>query len=201
MEVTEQDLRERYESLQTHQLIELQAQGMLTETATRVLEQVLAERSVSAEERVAVTSEMKQRAAEQAAMRAALASLGERLGAQLFDGVVTMMFMFVAIFLWGAVQGLAVLCLIAAAAYMLLADGLPGGQSLGKRVLGIAVIDRRTHRPCSYGESFVRNILLWLLGIIDWIFIFSPTRQRLGDMAASTIVVRVNHPRLAEVKW
>lgn len=46
MKVTEQDLRERYEALETEQLLELQAQGTLTETAARVLEQVLAERSV-----------------------------------------------------------------------------------------------------------------------------------------------------------
>jgi hypothetical protein len=48
MKVSEQDLRERYESLETEQLIELQAKGGLTEVATRVLEQVLAESYTSA---------------------------------------------------------------------------------------------------------------------------------------------------------
>jgi uncharacterized RDD family membrane protein YckC len=35
----------------------------------------------------------------------------------------------------------------------------------------------------------VRNILLSILGPIDWIFIFGERRQRLGDKAAGTIVV------------
>jgi hypothetical protein len=48
MKVTEQDLRERYETLETRELLELQAQGTLTETAARVLEQVLADRAIPA---------------------------------------------------------------------------------------------------------------------------------------------------------
>jgi hypothetical protein len=35
MQVTEQDLRERYASMETEQLLELQAQGNLTESAAR----------------------------------------------------------------------------------------------------------------------------------------------------------------------
>jgi uncharacterized RDD family membrane protein YckC len=80
-----------------------------------------------------------------------------------------------------------------ALAYLLLADGLPGGQSMGKRILGIAVVDRRTHEPGTYGQSLGRNLLLAVLGIFDWVFIFGHTRQRLGDRAANTIVVRLKH--------
>jgi hypothetical protein len=39
MQVTENDLRERYAGMETEQLLELQAQGSLTETAGRVLEE------------------------------------------------------------------------------------------------------------------------------------------------------------------
>jgi uncharacterized RDD family membrane protein YckC len=201
MKVTEQDLRERYESLETHQLIELQTRGGLTETATRVLEQVLAERSVTTEERVAVASEVKQRVAEQDAMKAALASLEARLGAQLLDFVVTLVILLFSLLLWNVAVPLGSLGLGAAVAYLLLADGLPRGQSIGKRVLGIAVIDRRTHRPCTFGESFVRNLSLMVLGFFDWIFIFGRARQRLGDMMASTVVVNVNSREAAAVKW
>lgn len=201
MKVTEQDLRERYETLETEQLIELQAQGGLTETATRVLEQVLAERSVSTEQRVAVTAEVKERAAAREAMMAALAPLEARLGAQVIDFVVTTIIILFSVLVFRAAIPLGIAGLFLAVAYLLLADGLPGGQSLGKRVLGIAVIDQRTNRPCTYGESFVRNLPLTLLGIIDWAFIFGRKRQRLGDMMASTVVVRVSRRGQAVAEW
>jgi len=75
-------------------------------------------------------------------------------------------------------------------AYFLLADGLAGGQSLGKRVVGTATVHADTGQPCSYWRSFVRNGLLWLLGPLDWIFIFGRRRQRLGDVVANTVVVK-----------
>ena len=74
-------------------------------------------------------------------------------------------------------------------AYYLLADALPGGQSLGKRWLGMSVIDERNGAPCSLWQSLVRNALLLILGPLDWLFIFGARHQRLGDKAAHTIVV------------
>lgn len=74
--------------------------------------------------------------------------------------------------------------------YVFLADALPGGQSFGKRMLGIAVVDPRTGYPCSAGQSFLRNLPLAVLGFLDWVFIFGERRQRLGDMVAGTLVVR-----------
>lgn len=76
-------------------------------------------------------------------------------------------------------------------AYVFFADALPGGQSIGKRMLGMAVVDEHTGHPCSARQSFVRNLLLAILGFLDWIFIFGHQRQRLGDMAAGTLVVKV----------
>ncbi|MFC4314487.1 RDD family protein [Steroidobacter flavus] len=199
MKVTEQDLLERYESLETEQLIELQAQGGLTETATRVLEQVLAGRSVSPAERVAVASEAQQRVAEQAAMKAAIPSPGVRLGAKLIDVVVSqaislLAFMFFPLakqFGWLAIY-LGFFGLFVSVVYLLLADGLPRGQSVGKRLLGIAVIDQVTRHPCTYTKSVVRNVTLWLLGPIDWLLILGRLRQRLGDKLCATLVVTVN---------
>jgi uncharacterized RDD family membrane protein YckC len=73
--------------------------------------------------------------------------------------------------------------------YYFLADAPPGGQSLGKRVVGIAVVDRQPHAPCSVGQSIVRNLLLFVLGFFDRVFILGEQRRRLGDHAAGTIVV------------
>lgn len=199
MQVTEQDLRERYASMETEQLLELQARGDLTETAARVLEQELARRPISAEDRAAITSELQQRTAEQDELIKSLASPPQRFTAQFIDSVVTAMIFIPAVLVWPAVRPLGIAGFILATAYLLLADGLPNGQSIGKRVLHIAVIDQRTRKPCTYGQSFGRNILLTFLGIFDWIFIFGRKHQRLGDMAANTVVVRCsdNVPQLA----
>lgn len=73
--------------------------------------------------------------------------------------------------------------------YYLFADGFPGGRSIGKRWLRMEVIDATTGAPCTFGQSFLRNLLLAVLGPIDWIFIFGDRHQRLGDKLAGTIVV------------
>jgi uncharacterized RDD family membrane protein YckC len=70
------------------------------------------------------------------------------------------------------------------------------GQTLGKQVMHIRVVDETTLQHLDFGRSLVRNILR----IIDWLpffyligFILIATtekKQRLGDMAARSIVVR-----------
>ena len=122
-----------------------------------------------------------------------LASLPQRLAAQFLDGLVAAAPP-VAAFLVTFVMAragivLIVLACVFAFLYTLLADGLEGGQSFGKRLVGIRVVSMGTGAPCSFGQSFVRNLLLMILGPIDWIFIFGDRRQRLGDKAAGTIVV------------
>ena len=90
-------------------------------------------------------------------------------------------------------EGVSAILLLAAVLwsfwYILFADGMSGGQSLGKRWLGMVVIDAASGEPCTFGKSFVRNITLVLLGPIDWIFIFGESRRRLGDRLAGTVVV------------
>jgi uncharacterized RDD family membrane protein YckC len=61
---------------------------------------------------------------------------------------------------------------------------------VGKKVLGMRVIEEKSGHACSYGDSLLRNVTLLLLGPIDWVFIFGEKHQRLGDKAAGTIVVR-----------
>ena len=74
--------------------------------------------------------------------------------------------------------------------YILLSDGFAGGQSYGKRIVNTEVVDATSGEPCTFGKSFLRNLLLMLLGLIDWVFIFGEKRQRLGDKAANTIVIK-----------
>jgi uncharacterized RDD family membrane protein YckC len=52
-----------------------------------------------------------------------------------------------------------------------------------------AVVNASNGSPCSYCQSFLRNIFQ-VFGFFDWLFVFGKKRQRLGDIAAGTIVVR-----------
>ncbi len=45
-----------------------------------------------------------------------------------------------------------------ALAFLLLADGLPNGQSPGKRLLGVKVVHVPSRRSCSPAKSVVRNL-------------------------------------------
>ena len=123
------------------------------------------------------------------------ASRTSRLIGQFLDGCVSVAPFFGAYFVAAMVgfEGVSGILMLAAAlwsvGYILFADGMSGGQSLGKRWLGMVVIDANSGEPCTFGKSFIRNITLVLLGPIDWIFIFGGSRRRLGDMLAGTVVV------------
>ncbi len=70
------------------------------------------------------------------------------------------------------------------------------GQTLGKQLMNIRVVDETTLQHLDFARSFVRNILR----IIDWLpFLYligfiviatSERKQRIGDMAARSIVVK-----------
>jgi uncharacterized RDD family membrane protein YckC len=87
------------------------------------------------------------------------------------------------------------LYLALAAVYLLLRDAI-GGQSIGKILLGLVVIDLQTGRVSSLSGSVKRNFLLLLPGanvvavVLEARTIRSdPQGQRLGDRLAQTQVV------------
>ncbi len=73
------------------------------------------------------------------------------------------------------------------------------GQTFGKSMVGIKVVDETTQRPIDMGRALIRD----LLRIIDWLPFFyllgfilveaEQKKKRLGDMAANTIVVKATH--------
>jgi uncharacterized RDD family membrane protein YckC len=82
---------------------------------------------------------------------------------------------------------------ILALAYFIILEATQGA-TLGKMVVGLRVV-KIDGSPISWSESVIRN----LLRIIDGIFFYlvgaifvwtSPRKQRLGDRAASTVVIR-----------
>jgi len=100
--------------------------------------------------------------------------------------------------------------------YVLVHDGLPKGQSLGKKLLKLKVVrmDGALQKPCDFSRSCIRNAPLglptffaiipfwgWFLAIllgIPMIFIEvyllmkREKGQRLGDVMADTFVVSEN---------
>ena len=133
------------------------------------------------------------RTIEVAEKRYELASLWERWLGQFLDTVIYCVFIIVGVILAtfaGLTEIGVVVGIILSLLYLLFQDGLGNGQSYGKRIVKTKVIDSRSGLPCTFGQSFIRNLLLSILGFIDWLFIYGDKRQRLGDKAAKTLVVK-----------
>jgi len=113
-----------------------------------------------------------------------------------------------------AAQFLPPIGFLAGLTYMLIADGIPSGPGLGKRILGL-VVRTAGGQPCTVRASVVRNLSIavpmtiwyvfgqagWLLGMVGWVallgslavesvlMIGNPYGLRIGDEIASTVVV------------
>ena len=120
-----------------------------------------------------------------------LASIGKRFTSQFLDDLVALG-VGVAFYLAARSLGLPLeLAVLGFMLYVLFCDGLPGGQSLGKRFTRTAVVHVETEEPCRYWQSVVRNMAM-VLGVIDAIFIVGKQRRRLGDFMAGTKVVQLD---------
>ncbi|HEX5385156.1 MAG TPA: stage II sporulation protein M [Gemmatimonadales bacterium] len=79
--------------------------------------------------------------------------------------------------------------------YFILFEGLRGGQTPGKRWVGLRVV-RDTGHPVTLGDAAVRDLLRaadflpppYLIGML--LTAFHPRAKRLGDLVAGTVVVR-----------
>ena len=100
---------------------------------------------------------------------------------------------------------------IAAVLYVLVADGVMNGQSIGKMVLGLRVLNSEGE-PCGLKDSILRNALLgvgvflWNIPLLGWLMLLgavgiellvllgSKSGLRLGDELAKTSVVYAGKP-------
>jgi len=117
------------------------------------------------------------------------ADVRKRLAAAAIDGLLV-----VTLCLLSWTSG-SVLYLPVGAGYLLLRDAI-GGQSIGKLLLGLVVVDLETGRVASVSGSVRRNLLLLLPGAnVAAIFLETrtiaadPQGQRLGDRLAQTQVI------------
>jgi len=113
-----------------------------------------------------------------------LATPYERVIAALVDWLIIII---VSATVFGAVIGIA---------YLLTKDSLPifHGQSIGKRLAKIRVVDNDTYESITnrYEKSVIRNItlLIPIFQFLDALMIFSSDRKRFGDQWARTIVIK-----------
>ncbi len=143
------------------------------------------------------------------------AGFGIRFAAQLLDLIVTSLIGLVA----GAIGGILAALLAmpgwqdrvgevtpmgylisfgASIVYHTLAEGL-GGATIGKAICGLRVLTEQ-RQPCTIGKALVRSLGYYVdglfFGLVAWSSMSrSPTKQRLGDKWAGTIVV---HNRSAQ---
>lgn len=147
------------------------------------------------------------------------ATLLERTWAYLIDSLVTLL-------LWGGLSFLIAggslealtsptrvavvagfLFLLVPFTYFVLLEGLLA-TTLGKAAMGLA-LHHEEGGPCGLFDATVRNVLrlAWTLGpagplflLLDVLLIqLTEREQRVGDVAAGTVVVRTSHPRLPVV--
>lgn len=72
------------------------------------------------------------------------------------------------------------------------------GKSIGKRLIGLQVINIETGQPANSFQCFIRNLLIpiWPLEVL--ISIFSPTR-RMGDLIANTKVLTTEKEKVKTI--
>ncbi|RJX33373.1 MAG: zinc-ribbon domain-containing protein [Desulfarculus sp.] len=137
-------------------------------------------------------------------------SVGIRFGSQIIDGIIILAFyMLMGYWVastygglkpegWELKGGPAILVVsvsfIFAMAYFILLEAFWNGQTLGKKLTGIRVV-QTDGQPITLAQAVIRNVLRVVDGLVFYlvgaILVWrSPLRQRLGDRVADTVVVK-----------
>lgn len=187
------DLKELFSNLDDIELIERRNSGSLTDVAQILIEEEISSRGISKERENDLFKEENKSQEYIESLANMYPSITERGVAHLLD-----QFMLLPIGFFTAVitdlvlrepsSGSAI-WIITCLLYFIFSDSLPNGQSVGKKICKIAVVDYDKRLPIGMLKSFIRNIVLLLAGVVDLFFIFSKERRRLGDRAAGTIVI------------
>jgi len=144
------------------------------------------------------------------------ASVFERIVAGLLDlfivGILSWFFIYLGVKVFEAFDVdrmgrifLMLLPLVILIGYHALSEYLANGQSVGKRILGIRVV-RVDGQRAGMREAMLRSIVLILdmvlsSGVLGGLLIAtSRRRQRLGDMAANTVVIKSAPPKPFRLK-
>jgi uncharacterized RDD family membrane protein YckC len=134
------------------------------------------------------------------------ARVGARFVAYLIDGFIGIMLpvMAAAIPLISSrgrittVNGILLLSSIAwAFYYSFTKDAYDNGKSIGKRAMGLMVVNITTNKPCSKGESALRALMLGIMSAVPFVgtlveplvLLVNRDGRRVGDMVAGTQVI------------
>ena len=93
---------------------------------------------------------------------------------------------------WVVVSVGMILCVLPGLAYALLKDTLYDGRSIGKKMMGLQVINSQTLTPCKMMESVIRNVslLIPVFSLVEVIMVFvDKDNLRFGDKWANTMVI------------
>ena len=140
------------------------------------------------------------------------ARVGARLLAYIIDMVIGIMLPLVAAGIGmassrGSLTFINILLLISSVAwaiyYTFTKDAYDEGRSIGKRAMGLMVVNITTNEPCSTGESALRALLKGLLNAVPFIgwlieplfIVVSDNGRRVGDLVASTQVIEASDYR------
>jgi len=200
MDDYEKSIKSNFENMHTELLIGRKLDGRLTGAAEKILDAELIKRNVTSVEISDYSNDagykellIKEHPNELSENN--LASAPQRLVAQIVDQFIAA-FLAIVISLIFSTLGFETLSIVVTIvtyiAYVTLNDALPNGQSYGKHLMNIKVIDRTSGTDCNLGQAFTRNITtaIPLISLIDGLMIFSRNRQRMGDRLANTIVIR-----------
>lgn len=131
-----------------------------------------------------------------------LAHPGKRFQGQCIDGVICLLLFGACISIqqYFHLNGRIIdsIIVIIPSTYFLFADALGNGQSIAKRWLHIRVIHQHTYQPCNLWQSFLRNGISPIFGILDAMLIFTKEHKRVGDYLAKTIVINNEPPVVLE---
>lgn len=133
------------------------------------------------------------------------ASLGSRFLAHIVDNLIVGLPLIPGALLMNgrSTEGLGVFLMIVAGIwsifYGVCKDGFAGGQSYGKRLNGLMVVNLTTNKPCTKGKSFLRSLsfaIPYIGGIVELVMVFANDKgRRLGDMFAGSQVIEVSQYR------
>jgi uncharacterized RDD family membrane protein YckC len=119
------------------------------------------------------------------------AGFWRRLAALLVDSVIVGAAIVVLALVLGPIG--AIVGVLASYAYYIVMEGMPAGQTLGKKALGIRIVDANTGKPIGYGRAAIRNLARilsgWALGIGYLWMLWDREKQTWHDKLASSHVV------------
>jgi uncharacterized RDD family membrane protein YckC len=87
--------------------------------------------------------------------------------------------------------------------YSFTKDGRPGGQGIGKKMMGLMVVHLQSNQPCNRNQSALRYLVMFLLNLVPYVgWLIEPIvllaaagGRRLGDNAAGTQVIQASDYR------